>query len=295
MKSALEVDCAGAVGLAAGGGPAFSRVLPCCSSFCLESSYGILRGPIGPLGTGAPCCCDAGEDPRAVSQEKRFAHNQKKKDGTLWKYWYCLQIGRGSHHRVANTVVPVCIAISWSCYITVVGASPVMEWACGVVMPVLGLKRSRFDIPETWRMSVPLWDIFVVVMVDCSLPPKGNTDQGLSFFPYIILIPTLVLVSDRFQSGGIDVLISVRPQLSSCQLVPVLSKTRHGRTNPAPFTSKVAHFAPPPALYCSVLVLLHHSVAPREVVRQTHVLVMTEAITDQSRGKARAVWCWLRW
>lgn len=84
MKSASEVDCAGAVGLAAGRGPAFSRVLPCCLSFCLESSCGILRAPIGPLGTGAPCCCDAGEDRRAVSQGKRFAHNQKKKNyGTL--------------------------------------------------------------------------------------------------------------------------------------------------------------------------------------------------------------------
>lgn len=80
MAGAVEVDCAGAVGLAAGGGLAVSRVLVCCLSFCLESSCGIPRGPISLVGTGALCCCDAGEDPHAISQkEKRVTCNQKVK------------------------------------------------------------------------------------------------------------------------------------------------------------------------------------------------------------------------
>lgn len=65
IKGAVGVDCAGAVGLAAGAGLAVSRVLVCCLSFCQESSCGSLRGPISLVGTGVLCCCDAGEDPHA--------------------------------------------------------------------------------------------------------------------------------------------------------------------------------------------------------------------------------------
>lgn len=63
IAGAVEVGCAGAVGLASGGGLAVSRVLACCSSFCQESSCGSLRGPISPVGTGVLYCCDAGETP----------------------------------------------------------------------------------------------------------------------------------------------------------------------------------------------------------------------------------------
>lgn len=63
----VEVDCAGAVGPAAGGELAVSRLLVCCLSFCQESSCGSLRGPISPVGTGGLCCCDAAEDPHAQS------------------------------------------------------------------------------------------------------------------------------------------------------------------------------------------------------------------------------------
>lgn len=64
-------------------------------------------------------------------------------------------------------MVPVCIAISWSCYVIVVGAWPVMERARRVVVPVLGFEGSSFVLPRTWRMSVPLVD-----MEDRSLAPK---------------------------------------------------------------------------------------------------------------------------
>lgn len=59
IEGAVELDCA--VGLAAGGALAVSKVLVCCLSSCLESSCGSLRGPISLEGTGVPCCCDAGE------------------------------------------------------------------------------------------------------------------------------------------------------------------------------------------------------------------------------------------
>lgn len=65
-KGAVEMDCAGVVGLAAGEGQAVSRVLACCSSFCLESSCDSLMGPISLAETGVLCCCDAGEDLHAL-------------------------------------------------------------------------------------------------------------------------------------------------------------------------------------------------------------------------------------
>lgn len=67
IKGVVEVDCAGAVGLAAGGGLAFSKVLACRSAFCLGSSCDSLRGPISPVLTEVLCCCDAGEDLHAQS------------------------------------------------------------------------------------------------------------------------------------------------------------------------------------------------------------------------------------
>lgn len=81
MKGAVGVGCAGAVGLAAGGGMAVSTVLVCCLSFCLESSCGTLRGPISLAGTGTLCCCHADEAPHAISQREknRGAHDQKVK------------------------------------------------------------------------------------------------------------------------------------------------------------------------------------------------------------------------
>lgn len=77
----MEVDCG--VDLAADGGLAVSRVLVCCLSFCLESSYGSLREPISPAGTGVLCCCGEGEDPRAISQreeKKNGSQSQMMKD-----------------------------------------------------------------------------------------------------------------------------------------------------------------------------------------------------------------------
>lgn len=65
IKGAVEGDCAGAVGLAAGWGLAVSRVLVCCLSFCRGSSCGSPRGPTSLVGTGVLCCCGAGEDPHA--------------------------------------------------------------------------------------------------------------------------------------------------------------------------------------------------------------------------------------
>lgn len=65
-KGAVEVDCAGAVGLSAGEGLAVSRVPVCCLSFCLESSCDSLMGPIFLAGTGVLCCCDADEDLHAL-------------------------------------------------------------------------------------------------------------------------------------------------------------------------------------------------------------------------------------
>lgn len=80
IKGAVEVDCAGAVGLAVGG-EAVSRVLVCCLSSCLESSCGSLRGPISRVGTGVLCCCDAGEDPHA--KRKNVVEKEKKHDTLL--------------------------------------------------------------------------------------------------------------------------------------------------------------------------------------------------------------------
>lgn len=69
-------------------------------------------------------------------------------------------------------MVPVCIAISWSCYVIVVGAGPVMKRACGVVVPVLGFERSWFVLPRTRRMPVALVD-----MEDSSFAPKAEAGR----------------------------------------------------------------------------------------------------------------------
>lgn len=74
IKGSVEVDCAGALGLAAGGGLVVSKVPVCCLSFCLRSSCGSLRGPISLVGTGVLCCCGAGEDPHANSQKREKYH-----------------------------------------------------------------------------------------------------------------------------------------------------------------------------------------------------------------------------
>lgn len=67
----MGVDCAGVTGLAVDGGLAVSRVPACCLSFCLESFCDTLQGPISLVAAGAPCCCDAGEDPHAGNQREK--------------------------------------------------------------------------------------------------------------------------------------------------------------------------------------------------------------------------------
>lgn len=68
---ALGVDCDDALAPVAGGGLAVSMVLFCCSPSCLGNSCG---GPSGPISLAwfpeAPCCCDAGEDPRSIGKRK---------------------------------------------------------------------------------------------------------------------------------------------------------------------------------------------------------------------------------
>lgn len=79
-----------------------------------------------PCRRGTPCY--------QSKREKRVAHDQKVKgwqmsssNNNLNSFENNTVLDCRSHHRVADTVVPVCIAISWSCYITVMGASPVVE------------------------------------------------------------------------------------------------------------------------------------------------------------------------
>lgn len=121
-RSAKGVDCGDGLDPDAGGWPAFSMVPVCCCSFCPEISGSPRRGPISPLGPGGPCWCDVGEEPRAVSGGWRGLL-------VIRKIMSCSDriVGTIPHQRAADTLVPVCIAISWSCYMVVVGASSMME------------------------------------------------------------------------------------------------------------------------------------------------------------------------
>lgn len=116
-----------------------------------------MRGPISPGGSGALCYCDADEDLHAVRQNKYVSANENIIVMLLlWTQGALKTIFR-SHHRIAKTVVPVCIAICrCRLYVTVVGASPIVEGVRGVVMPTLGLKWSLFTIPRMQRMSLAL-------------------------------------------------------------------------------------------------------------------------------------------
>lgn len=162
---AVEMKCAGAGGPGAGKRLDASRRLVYGWSFCWERFFGTARGPIFLRGSGAPCYCDAGEDLHAVRQNKWVSDHQNVTVMLLLRSIF------SSHHRIAKTVVPVCIAIPRCCYVTVVGASPIGKGVRGVVMPTLGLKGSFFTIPRTQRMSLARWDVFLLHMVDCSLNP----------------------------------------------------------------------------------------------------------------------------
>lgn len=70
---------------------------------------------------------------------------------------------------------------------------------------------------------------------------------------------------------------SFPPKFSSHQIGTVLSKDR----------PCIAHFAPPPPLPCSAVLLSCDSSALRAAVRETQVLLMTDAITDHGREKAQ--------
>lgn len=156
------MKCAGGGGPGAGGGPAASKVPVCCGSFYWESFFGTARGPISLGGSGALCYCDAGEDLHAVRQNKRVELIKIRlsrfycERGATLKNKKQKTISIRSHHGIADTVVPVCIAISRSSYVTIVGTNPIVEGVRGVMMPTLGFKRSLFTIPRAQRVSLAL-------------------------------------------------------------------------------------------------------------------------------------------
>lgn len=169
VMGAVEMKCAGGGGPGVGKRLAASRGLVCGWSFCWERFFGTARGPISLGGSGALCYCDADEDLHAVRQNKWVSANQNIIIMLLLWTQGALKTMFRSHHRIAKTVVPVCIAISRCSYVTVVGANPIVEGVRGVVMPTLGLKWSLFTIPRMQRMT--LWDVPVLHMAHCSLNP----------------------------------------------------------------------------------------------------------------------------
>lgn len=97
----------------------------------------------------------------------------------------------------------------------------------------------------------------------------------------IISITAAVLVSDRYKQGVVDTLASVPP---SCSVVPNLTVFHQG-IGMSLQTALLSHLASHTLLFlllCSVLLSCDSA-----AVRETHILLPTDAITDQGNEKLK--------
>lgn len=130
-----------------------------------ETPAGVRVGPS--LWRGSlklPVVAMQARSPVLLGKEKQYSQDSLTND-----------LSATPHHKVADIVLPVCVAFLWSWQITIVGAISDVERMDGVVMPVLDLKLHLFTIPNSQQLAMPLWDTFVRDMVDCSVTPVKTT------------------------------------------------------------------------------------------------------------------------